>query len=104
MPDTRVVHSHVAHSVYGAHGPRNDMPGGSPRPMTTTMRFAKAPPEPPQSISEHISSAVEKIPGLTGRQKNAVHAAMLAMTRDISFVKMVHDQVGWAPRALLPGP
>jgi hypothetical protein len=41
---------------------------------------------------------VAKIPDLSPKQRNAVHATMLAMTRDISFVKMVHDQVGWAPR------
>jgi hypothetical protein len=28
-----------------------------------------------------------------------VAAVMLELTRDISFVKMIHDQVGWAPRA-----
>ena len=97
MPDTRVVHSHVAHSVYGAHGPRNDMPGGSPRPMTTTMRFAKAPPEPPQSISEHISSAVARIPGLSSRQRAAVVAVMTEKVRDLHFARLVAEQLGPQP-------
>ena len=97
MPDTRVVHSHVAHSVYGAHGPRNDMPGGSPRPMTTTMRFAKAPPEPPQSISEHISSAVARIPGLSSRQRQAVVAVMTEKVRDLHFARLVAEQLGPQP-------
>jgi hypothetical protein len=101
MPDTRPTHVHhpgPARSVYGATGPRQDMPGGSPRPMTTTMRFAKAPPEPPASISEHISQAVSRIPDLSPKQRNSVIASIITLTRDISFLKMCHDQVSWAPR------
>jgi hypothetical protein len=101
MPDTRIQHHTIAKSFYGPHGPQQALGQFTPRPSSTTIsprRFGLGPAEPPQSISEHITSAVEKIPGLTGRQRNAVHAAMLAMTRDISFVKQVHDQVGWAPR------
>jgi hypothetical protein len=70
MPDSRPTHTHYpspARSIYGRTGPRQDMPGGSPRPMSTTMRWHGEPPPPPASISQHISSAVAKIPGLTPR-------------------------------------
>jgi hypothetical protein len=64
MPDQRVIHSHVAHSVYGPTGP-NELGYFSARPMSTTIRWhGQQPPEPPSSISEHISNAVAKIPGL----------------------------------------
>jgi hypothetical protein len=67
--------------------------------MSTTMRWHGEPTPPPASISEHISSAVDKIPGLTGRQRNAVHAAMVTLCRDISFVKMIAGQVSWSHQA-----
>jgi hypothetical protein len=101
MPDVRPQHSHVAHSLYGPHGPQQALGHFSPRPLTgqiSPKRFGLGPPEPPASISEHISHAVAKIPDLSPKQRNSVHAAMLALTRDISFVKMVHDQVGWSPK------
>ena len=98
MPDQRVIHSHVAHSVYGATGPRNDMPGGSPRPLTTRLRWAGQPPEPPASLAEHIDRAVSRLRDLSPKQRREVGQVMLELTRDISFVKMVPDQVGWAPR------
>ena len=96
MPDQRVIHSHVAHSVYGPTGPRNDMPGGSPRPLATTLRFAKAPAEPPQSLAEHIDRAVTRLRDLSPRQRREVASVMLELTRDISFVKMVAGQVHWS--------
>jgi hypothetical protein len=97
MADPRPVHFHrPAASLYGPKGPEQNLGQFTPRPMTTTLRFGKAPPPEPASISEHISNAVGKIPGLSSRQKLAVHAAMVTLCRDISFVKMVHDQVGWA--------
>jgi hypothetical protein len=98
MADPRPQHSHVSRSIYSSHGPQQVLGNQIPhdRPMTTTMRFAKAPPEPPASISEHISQAVDRIPGLTARQKNSVIASIITLTRDISFLKLCHDQVGWA--------
>jgi hypothetical protein len=35
---------------------------------------------------------------LSPKQRREVGQVMLELTRDISFVKMVPDQVGWAPR------
>jgi hypothetical protein len=70
--------------------------------METTIhprRLGLGPPEPPQSISEHISNVVAKIPDLSTRQRNSAHAAMLALTRDISFVKMIAGQVSWSHQA-----
>ena len=45
MPDQRPIHRHAA-SLYGPNGPVNDLGQPSPRPMTTTLRLAKAPPGP----------------------------------------------------------
>ena len=62
MPDQRVVHRHAA-TLYGDHGPMQALGQFTPRPMTTQLRFAKAPPEPPQSLAEHIQQAVARVPG-----------------------------------------
>jgi hypothetical protein len=49
--------------------------------------------EPPRSLDEHIITALQKVPGLTDRQKNAVRAAMHGMVRDISFLRMVANEL-----------
>jgi hypothetical protein len=56
--------------------------------MTTQLRWAGAPVEPPQSLDEHIVNALSKVPGLSARQKNAVRAVMHDMARDITFLRM----------------
>jgi hypothetical protein len=75
------------------------MPGGSPRPLTTTLRFAKAPAEPPSSLAEHIDRAVTRLRDLSPRQRREVATVMLELTRDISFVKMIAGQVSWSHQA-----
>jgi hypothetical protein len=94
MPDTRVQHHHVARSVYGPTGPRQDMPGGSPRPMTTRLRWPAGEPIAPQTISEHISSAVARIPSLSARQRQAVVAVMTERLRDVHFLRLLTAELG----------
>jgi hypothetical protein len=52
---------------------------------------------PPESIQAHIEAAISHIKGLSPSQKNSVRAAMLAMTRDLHFVKCIMDQMPRAP-------
>jgi hypothetical protein len=59
----------------------------------------KAPPPEPQSLQEHITSSIGKVPNLSPKQRASVVAAMVTLCRDISFLKLAHDQVGWAPRS-----
>jgi hypothetical protein len=56
--------------------------------MTTQLRWAGAPVEPPQSLDEHIITALSKVPGLSAKQRNSVRAAVHSMVRDISFLRM----------------
>ena len=90
MPDVRPVHRHQV-SIYGERGPRNDLGQPSPRPLTTTMKFAKAPAGPPQNIQEHIEQALAKVPGLGPKQRTALIHTLMAMTRDISFIRTLAD-------------
>jgi hypothetical protein len=102
MPDTRATHTHysrAAHSLYGDKGPMQAMGHFSPRPMSTTIsprRMGLGPAPPPETVQEHVAAAIEKIPDLSRRQKNSVHAAMLSLCRDIGFIRAVHGQVGWS--------
>jgi hypothetical protein len=66
------------------------------RPLTTRMQW-KAPVPMPESIQAHIEQAISHIKGLSPTQKNSVRAAMLAMTRDLHFVKLIMDQMPSAP-------
>jgi hypothetical protein len=94
MPDTRVQHHHVAHSVYGPTGPRQDLGHFSPRPMTTRLRWPAGSPVEPQSISEHLQSAAARIPGLSAKQRQAVVAIMTEKVRDLHFARLVAGQLG----------
>ena len=96
MPDTRVVHTHHPAAVlYGEHGPMG-VGGPSPRPLSTKMAW-KAPVQPPESIQAHIEQAIGKIKDLSPAQRNSVRAAMLEMTRDLSFIRHIMDQMPRAP-------
>jgi hypothetical protein len=98
MPDVRPIHRHAA-TLYGSRGPQqilgNELPHD--RPLTTQMRW-KAPVPVPESIQAHVETALSHVRGLSPSQRNSVVAAMVTLCRDISFLKQVHDQVGWAPR------
>jgi hypothetical protein len=98
MPDTRVVHHHgPARSLYGDKGPVNSMPGPSPRPMTTTLRWPAGQPVQPESIAEHLDSAIARVPGLSSKQKAAIHAVLTEKMRDIHFLRLVSAELGPKP-------
>jgi hypothetical protein len=69
-------------ALYGERGP------APPAPDYRGRRKG----EPPQSLNEHIDDAVAKVPDLSPKQRNAVKAAMLTLTRDITFIRMIADQ------------
>jgi hypothetical protein len=72
-----------AHAIYGDRGPQRAGPDyGARKPLST----------PPESLADHIDDAIAKVPGLSAKQRNAVRGAMIAMTRDIGFSKLIHEQ------------
>jgi hypothetical protein len=48
---------------------------------------------PPQSIADHIDDALKHVAGLTPRQRLAVHNEMVKLCRDISFIRMIAEQI-----------
>jgi hypothetical protein len=71
----------AATALYGKRGPQRASPD------------YRAKHGPPQSIADHIDDAIKHVAGLTPKQRLAVHNAMLTLTRDISFMRMVAAQV-----------
>jgi hypothetical protein len=57
----------------------------------------KAPVTPPESIQAHIEQAIGRIKGLSPSQRNSVRSAMVEMTRDLSFIRYVMQQMPSAP-------
>jgi hypothetical protein len=51
----------------------------------------------PQSIAEHLDQAIARVPGLSARQRQAVHAVLVEKCRDLSFAKMVAGQLAPQP-------
>ena len=45
------------------------------------------------SIADHIDDALRHVAGLTPRQRLAVHNEMVKMCRDISFIRMIAEQI-----------
>jgi len=96
MPDTRPAHMRqsllntptppfqgAGHSLYGDRGPQRAAPDyGARKPLST----------PPETIGDHVDDAIAKVQGLSAKQRNAVRSAVIAMTRDIGFSKLIHDQ------------
>jgi hypothetical protein len=69
-------------SLYGPRGPQRAAPDYGDRRKG----------DPPQSLADHIDDAIARVPGLSAKQRNAVRGAMIAMTRDIGFSKLIHEQ------------
>jgi hypothetical protein len=61
--------------------------------MTTQLRWAGAPVEPPASLDEHIVNALSKVPGLSAKQRNSVRAVVHDMVRDITFLRMAAGEL-----------
>jgi hypothetical protein len=92
MPDTRKAHYTVgpARTLYGDRGPVNDLGQFTPRPMTTTMRFGKAPPPPaPQNIQQHIEQALSRVKGIGPGTRTALLHEIMKMCRDIDFLRQL---------------
>jgi hypothetical protein len=94
MADPRPVHHHIATSLYGAHGPVNGLQGPTPRPLTTKLQWPAGQPVAPQSIAEHLDSAIARIPGLSARERQAVHAVLTEKLRDIHFLRLLTAELG----------
>ena len=69
------------------------------------MVTAAAREGPPQSIADHVDAALARVPNRTPRRRLALHNAMLAMTRDISLIKLVADTARglWSEAAVRAG-
>jgi hypothetical protein len=44
------------------------------------------------SLEHHVQDSIAKVPDLSPRQKLALRNTLMAMCRDISFIKLVHEQ------------
>jgi hypothetical protein len=60
--------------------------------MTTQLRFAKAPAGPPVSLQDHFDAAIRKVQGISARQRLALTNELLRTSRDLGFIRLVHDQ------------
>ena len=45
------------------------------------------------SIADHVDDALKHVAGLTPRQRLAVHNEMVKLCRDISFIRMIAEQI-----------
>jgi hypothetical protein len=72
-----------AHSLYGPRGPQRAAPDYAARKPLSGQ---------PESLEHCIDDALARIPDLTGRQKNALRAELLRMTRSLDFIKHVTEQ------------
>jgi hypothetical protein len=70
-----------AHSLYGPRGPVQSHNTGRRRPS-----------EPPMSIEHHVQDAIARVADLSPRQKLALRNTLMTMCRDISFIKLIHEQ------------
>jgi hypothetical protein len=48
----------------------------------------------PATISEHLDSAIARIPGLSARERQAVHAVLTEKLRDIHFLRLLTAELG----------
>ena len=74
----------AANSLYGPRGPQRSHNTGRQD-------------HPPESIADHIDSAIAHVAGLTPKQRLAVHNEMVRLCRDVSFMRMVAAQVRASP-------
>jgi hypothetical protein len=96
MSDVRPQHIHRpshAASLYGAHGPMQDLGFFSPRPMTTKLQWPAGQPVTPETIAQHLDQAIAKVPTLSAKQRAAIHAVLSEKVRDLHFAKLVASQL-----------
>ena len=94
MPDARPAHMTqsllntptpefrgAAHSLYGDRGPVQASNTGR-RPLSAA----------PESIENHVQDAIARVANLNPRQRLALRNELMRMTRDIGFIKCIHEQ------------
>jgi hypothetical protein len=57
--------------------------------MTTAIKLQG--PAEPQNLQEHVEQALAKVPGMGPKTRQATVVAMMAMMRDIHFLRMLTD-------------
>jgi hypothetical protein len=65
----------------------------SPRPLTTKLSWPAGQPVEPATISEHLDSAISRVPGLSTKQRSAIHAVLTEKRRDLAFVRLMASQL-----------
>ena len=60
--------------------------------MTTRLKWPAGQPVEPQSIAEHLDSAIARVPG--SRQRAAIHAVLTEKCCDIGFLRMLTAELG----------
>jgi hypothetical protein len=95
MPDPRPQHFHYPKTLLNQPTPPYEGPGKALYgygPRGPTRDHNRPLSEPPESIADHIDQAIRKVPGLNPRQRLALHNTLTAMSRDISYIRMVASQ------------
>ena len=95
MPDSRPQHYTMGPSLLNQKTP--EFPGAANAlykygPRGPTRDHNRPLSGPPESIADHIDQAIRKVPGLNPRQRLALHNTLTAMSRDISYIRMVASQ------------
>jgi hypothetical protein len=70
-------------SLYGPRGPQRAAPDYAARKPLSTE---------PESIEHHVQDAIARVQGLSPRQRLALRNELMRMTRDIGFIKCIHEQ------------
>jgi hypothetical protein len=86
----------AAASLYGERGPA--------RSSLDYRRSAgrKAPEGEPQSLADHIDSAISRVAGLGPKQKLSLHNELVRMVQNINFLKMAMESARgpWSEQAM----
>ena len=69
--------------MYGPRGPQRASPDYAARKPLSTE---------PESIEHHVQDAIARVAGLSPRQRLALRNELMRMTRDIGFIKCIHEQ------------
>jgi hypothetical protein len=94
MADPRPTHYTMPTSVMNQptppyHGPARSLYGD--RGPEQAHNTGRKPQDPPESIEHHITDAIARVAGLSPRQRLALRNELMRMTRDIGFLKLIHE-------------
>jgi hypothetical protein len=62
--------------------------------MTTRLKWPAGQPVAPATIAEHLDSAIARVPGLSAKQRAAIHAVLTEKCRDLHFLRMLSAELG----------